>query len=158
LISATTSVPLIAVNALASAIWVGGLVAIIVVARAASRTLEPAQRVEFFRVLGRCYGIVGIVALLVALITGAVLLAGHPWEGLLVAAAAVAGALLVATAAGMAQARAMTRLRRRAVAQVGGKTLDPKVRRGALLAATLRACIGALTLALVVLGAALVGR
>lgn len=157
MISATVSAPLIAVNALASAIWVGGLVAIFVVARAASRTLEPAQRVEFFRALGRSYGIVGTVALLVALITGAVLLDGHPWDGLLVAATAVAGALLVATAAGMAQARAMTRLRRRAVAQVGGESLDPKVRRGALLAAILRACIGALTLALVVLGAALVG-
>ena len=157
MISAAASVPLIAVNALASAIWVGGLVAIFVVARAASRTLEPAQRVEFFRALGRSYGIVGTVALLVALATGAVVLVGQPCEGLWVGAPAVAGALLVATAAGMAQARAMTRLRRRAVAQVGGESLDPKVRRGALLAAILRACIGALTLALVVLGAALVG-
>lgn len=75
----------------------------------------------------------------------------------MVAATAVAVALLVATAAGIAQARAMTRLRRRAVIQVGGESLDPRVRRGAVLATTLRACIGALTLALVVLGAALVG-
>jgi uncharacterized membrane protein len=156
LISATASVPLIAVNALAAAIWVGGLVAIFIVARAASRTLEPAQRVEFFRTLGRSYGIVGTVALLVALITGAVLLDGHPWDGLMIAATAVADALLVATAAGMAQARAMTQLRRQAVTQVGGE-LDPRVHRGALLAAILRACIGALTLTLVVLGAALAG-
>jgi uncharacterized membrane protein len=156
LISAAASVPLIAVNALASAIWVGGLVAIFVVARAASRTVEPAQRIEFFRALGRSYGAVGTVALLVALVTGAVLLGDHPLDGLVVAAIAAAATLLVATAAGMAQARAMTRLRRRAATRLGGE-LDPRVRRGALLAAALRACIGALTLALVVLGAALVG-
>lgn len=153
---AAASAPLIAVHALAASIWVGGLVAIFIVARAASRTLEPAQRVEFFRVLGRSYGVVGTLALLVALATGAILLDEHPWDGLMIAAVVVAGALLVATAAGMAQARAMTRLRRRAVAQVGGEPLDPRVRRGAIVAAILRACIGVLTLALVVLGATLV--
>ena len=110
---------------------------------------------ELFRSLGRSYGIVGTLALLIALATGAILLDDHPWDGLMVAAAA-AGALLVATAAGMAQARAMTRLRLRAVAQVGGEPLDPRVRKGAIVAAILRACIGVLTLALVVLGAALV--
>lgn len=153
---AAASAPLIAVHALAASIWVGGLVAIFIVARAASSTLQPAQRVEFFRALGRSYGIVGTLALLVALATGAILLDGHPWNGLMVAAAIVAGALLLATAAGMAQARAMTRLRRRAVAQIGGEPLDPQVRKGAIVAAILRACIGVLTLVLVVLGAALV--
>lgn len=149
------STPVIAVNVMATAIWVGGLVTIFVVSRVASRTLEPAQRIEFFRTLGRTYGIVGSTALLVALSTGALLLDGHPWDGLMVAAALVAGALLAATAAGMAQARAMTRLRRRAMAQAGGE-LDAPVRRGARIAAALRAGIGLLTLALVVLGAALV--
>ncbi len=153
---AAASAPLIAVHALAASIWVGGLVAIFIVARTASRTLEPAQRVEFFRVLGRSYGVVGTLALLVALATGAILLDEHPWDGLMIAAVVVAGALLVATAAGMAQARAMTRLRRRAVAQVGGEPLDPRVRRAAIVAAILRACIGVLTLTLVVLGATLV--
>ena len=109
---------------------------------------------EFFRALGRTYGVVGTLALLIALATGAILLDQHPWDGLMVAAVVVAGVLLVATAAGMAQARAMTRLRRRAVAQLGGEPLDPRVRRGAIVAAILRACIGILTLALVVLGAA----
>lgn len=157
MISATAPVPLIAVHALATSIWVGGLVAIFLVARAASKTLQPAQRVEFFRALGRAYGIVGSIALVVALVSGAVLLDDHPWDGLMVAAVVLAGALLVATAAGMAQARAMTRLRRRAITEVGGKPLDVRLERGAVIATTLRACIGILTLALVVLGAALVG-
>ena len=154
--SATASVPLIAVHALSASIWVGGLVAIFVVARVASRTLEPSQRVEFFRALGRSYGVLGSVALLVALASGAVLLDGHEWDGLMVAAVILAAALLVATAAGMAQARAMTRLRRQAVTEISGKPLDAWVQRGAIVASTLRGCIGILTLALVVLGAALV--
>lgn len=153
---AAASAPLIAVHALAASIWVGGLVAIFIVARAASLTLQPAQRVEFFRALGRTYGIVGTLALLVALATGAILLDERPWDGLLITAAVVAGVLLLVTSAGMAQARAMTRLRRRAVAQSGGEPLDPRVRKGAIVAALLRTCIGVLTLALVVLGAALV--
>ena len=155
---AAASVPLIALNALASAIWVGGLVAIFVVARAASATLEPAQRVAFFRALGRAYGIVGCVALVVSLASGAALLGGHPWDGLLLASALVAVALLAATATGMAQARAMTRLRRRLVAASGGADLEARVRSGARLAAALRGAIAALTLALVVLGSALAGQ
>jgi uncharacterized membrane protein len=154
--SATASAPLVAVHALAASIWLGGLVAIFVVARVASRTLEPAQRVAFFRSLGRSYGVLGSVALVVALASGAVLLDGHEWDGLMVAALIVAAALLFVTAAGMAQARAMTRLRRQALTEISGKPLDARIERGAIVARTLRACIASLTLALLVLGAALV--
>jgi uncharacterized membrane protein len=153
--AAAASAPLIALHALAVSIWVGGLVAIFIVARAASVSLEPAQRVALFRALGRRYGIAGSVALLVALGTGAALLRGHSWDGLLIATATAAGALLVATGIGIAQARSMTRLRRRALEEFRGDVLDPKVRRGAALAAGLRGAIALLTLALVVLGAAL---
>ena len=114
---AVVSLPLVTITLLAMAIWTGGLVAIFVVARAASKTLETGQRIEFFRALGRSYGVVGMLALLVALVTGAILLRQHPWNSVQVAAAIVAGALLAATVAGMLQARAMTRLRRRALAQ-----------------------------------------
>lgn len=155
MITLAASTPLVALGALAASIWVGGLVAIFVVARAASASLEPAQRVAFFRELGRRYGIVGSIALVVALLCGAALLSGHPWDGLLVATAVAAGALLLATAAGMAQARAMTRLRRRALAEPS-EAIEARVRRGAALAGALRGAIGLLTLALVVLGAALV--
>lgn len=150
--SLAASAPLLAVHALAAAIWVGGLVAIVVVARAASATLEQPQRIAFFRALGRRYGIVGSAALLVALSSGALLLEDHPWDGLLFATAAVAGALLVATVAGMAQARAMTRLRLRAL---DTPSLTERVRRRAILAGLLRGAIGLLTLTLVILGAVL---
>jgi uncharacterized membrane protein len=152
-IAGAAAVPLIALNLLASAIWVGGLVAIFVVARVTSATLEPSARIAFFRALGRLYGIVGCSALLVAMVTGAILLRDHPWEGLLIATAVVACNLLAATAIGIRQARRMTRLRRRALS--GPTLLQEQVRRGAIAATTLRATIGALTLALVVLASAL---
>ena len=154
MIVAGASAPLIAIFALSASIWVGGLVAISIVARAASATLEPGQRVALFRTVGRNYGVVGTSALLVAMISGAALLEGRGWDGLLIATAAVAAALLIVAAIGMAQARAMTRLRREALAEPGAGR-DRRVRRGAILAAALRGAIAALTLALVCLGAAL---
>jgi hypothetical protein len=50
---------LTAVLVLAAAVWIGGLVAMFVVARVAQATLGAAERVAFFRSLGRVYGLVG---------------------------------------------------------------------------------------------------
>lgn len=131
---------------------------IFVVARVASATLGASERVTFFRVLGRSYGILGSIALIVALGSGALLLdAEHRWDGLAIASAAVGGALLVATGVGMAQARSMTRLRRQALGARANPVLVARVQRGAVLAGVLRGAIGALTLALFVLGSLLIG-
>ena len=139
----------------AAAVWLGGLVAIFVVAMVASRTLRPAERVAFFRGLGRAYGPIGGLALAVALASGAALLSGHPWDGLLAATAAVAGCLLGVTVAGVAQARRLTRLRQQALTQPGNTQLAGYIRRAARTAGLLRAAIAALSLALVALGALL---
>jgi hypothetical protein len=64
-------------------VWVGGFVAVAVVARAARRELDAAARVAFFRSLARSYGKVGGSALAVAMLTGTTLLA-H-WRRSLVA-------------------------------------------------------------------------
>ena len=61
---------LTAVLVLATAVWIGGLVAIFVAARVAHATLGVAERVTFFRGLGRAYGPVGGIALAVALASG----------------------------------------------------------------------------------------
>ena len=156
MIPSGASAPLIAANALASAIWIGGLVVIFLVARIASRTLDPEYRVAFFRGLGRAYGILGTGALLVALGTGAILVdQEHGWDSLAIAGAVLAGALLLATGLGMAQARAMTRLRRRALGEPG---LADRVRQGATLAGVLRSAIGMLTFALLLLASALIAE
>lgn len=136
----------------AGAVWAGGLVAIFVVARVAQRTLQPPERVAFFRGLGRAYGPVGGMALAVALGCGAALLAGHAWDGTLVAATVLAACLLGVTVAGVVQARRMTRIRQAALRQPGNAALAATVRRGAISAAALRAAIAALSLALIALG------
>jgi hypothetical protein len=147
------STPLVTVELLASSIWVGGLVAILVVARATSATLVDGARVDFFRALGRRYGVVGGLALLVSFACGAALLSGHPWEWRLIVTAVLASSLLIVTGIGVWQARRMTRLRARAL--TGPAFLEEQVRRGALAATVLRGAIGLITLALVVLAAAL---
>lgn len=73
--SATSEAILLGVFTLASCIWVGGYVA--------TRTLEPGQRVAFFRGLGRSYLLVGGPALVLALGAGAGLLSDHAWTACL---------------------------------------------------------------------------
>lgn len=136
----------------ASAVWTGGLVTIFVVARVARRTLGPRERVAFFRGLGRAYGPVGGAALVVAVGCGAALLSGHAWDGTLIAATVVTACLVAVTAAGVAQARRMTRLRQAALRQPGNPVLAGRVRWAAVRAAALRTAIAGLSLALIALG------
>jgi uncharacterized membrane protein len=143
---------LTAVLVLATAVWVGGLVAIFVVARVAHATLGTAERVAFFRGLGRAYGPAGGLALMIALASGAVLASAYRWDGQLTASAVVAAGLVAATAAGVAQARRMTRLRQDALRDPGSLELTARVRRGARSATLLRAAIAALSLVLLTLG------
>lgn len=153
--SDTAQAVLVGVFALTSCVWVGGYVAIGVVARVATHTLEPAQRVTFFRGLGRAYLPVGAPALVIALGTGAALASAHAWNGVLVAAVVVAAALVVSLAVGVAQARRMTRLRAAALAARHADALTHRVQRGARAATLLRAAIGLLSLALIALGSLL---
>lgn len=93
---------LVALFIVATSIWVGGLVVIAEVAHATRSALTPEDSVPFFRTLGRTHGVVGSGALLVALVTGGVLLRHHRWDGALVATAVVAVALVVISVIGMA--------------------------------------------------------
>lgn len=153
--TSTTQAVLLGVLVLATAVWVGGYVAIGVVARVAARTLAPAQRVDFFRGLGRAYLPVGTPALVVALGTGAALASDHPHDGVFIAAAVVAGALVAALAWGVVQARRMTRLRAAALGAPEDAGLERRVRSGARAALLLRVAIGMLSLTLIALGSLL---
>ncbi|MCL2584175.1 MAG: hypothetical protein FWE35_17160 [Streptosporangiales bacterium] len=152
---ATALAALTGVLVFATAVWIGGMVAIFVVARVAQRTLGTAERVTFFRGLGRAYGPVGGAALAISLASGAALAFRHPWDGQLAASTAVAAGLVAVTAAGVVQARRMTRLRRAALHDPGSTDLAARVRRGSRNAAALRAMIAAFSLALLVLGTAI---
>ena len=154
-VSATARATLLGFFTLASCIWVGGYVAIAVVARVASRTLAAEQRVAFFRALGRSYILVGLPALIVALGTGAGLLSDHGWDGAVTATVVVGATLIAALAFGVVQARRMTRLRTAALAAPDDAPLRSRVRKGARSAGLLRAAIGLLSFALIALGALL---
>lgn len=151
----TTRAVLLGVFTLASCVWVGGYVAIAVVARVATRILDKAQRVRFFRELGRSYLLVGTPALIVALGTGAGLASDRAWDGTLVATVVVAAALVLSIAVGVAQARRMTRIRAAALSKPEDLPLTDRVRQGARTATVLRAAIGLLSLALIALGSML---
>lgn len=146
---------LLAVLVLATSVWVGGFVTIVAVSRSAAKALEPAQRIAFFRSLGRSSLKVNTPALLIAYITGAALLRHHRWDATLVATVVVAALLLVVFLAGVAQARHMTRLRTHAMESSGGNKPSTAVRRGSHVANALRGSIGVLSIALVVLGSIL---
>jgi uncharacterized membrane protein len=149
------NVVVVFVHLLAACVWVGGFLAVAVVARVARRELEAPARVAFFRSLGRSYGKVGGSALAVAVLTGTVLIAQRGWDRSAGAAALLASALIVSTVAGVAQARRMTRLRQRALHAPLDPTLSAPIDHGARQALILRTAIGALTLALLALGAVL---
>jgi uncharacterized membrane protein len=151
----TWNVVLRLVHLLAACVWVGGFVAVAVVARVARRELDAAARVAFFRSLGRSYGKVGGSALAVAILSGLALLGQRGWDQAADAAAILALALVIATVAGVAQARRMTRLRHRSVLDPRDPCLLALIDRGARQALILRASIGTLTLALLALGAVL---
>jgi hypothetical protein len=154
-----TNTPLVVVELIASCIWVGSLVCLALVANAARTVLDAPGRVALFRVIGRRYGIVGTTSLLVAIGTG-LALAWPPsaWSSTIDTAVALAGVLVLATAAGMAQARVMTNVRRRAIGSPEDDDAHRGVRRGRLLAGALRGLMGALTLAIVVLAAQAISR
>lgn len=151
----TTQAILLGVFTLSSCIWVGGYIAIAVVAHVATRTLAPGQRVAFFRALGRSYLLLGVPALLVAFGTGAGLLMDRTWDGVLTAAVVVAAALLATLIVGVVQARRMTRLRAAALATPEDQHASHRVQLGARSATLLRAGIGLLSLALIALGSLL---
>ena len=66
----TTSAPVVAVELIAASVWVGGMVCMTIVAKAARDALDDASQVAFFRSVGRRYGIVGSTSLLVAIGAG----------------------------------------------------------------------------------------
>jgi uncharacterized membrane protein len=149
-----TSAPLVAVELLATSIWVGGMVCIAIVAKSARDALDESSQVALFRSVGRRYGIVGTASLLIAIAAGLALAWPPPlWSRIICAAVILAGILVVATVIGMMQARAMTALRRKVIANPEDNSAADALQRGRLLANGIRGLMALLTLAIVLLAA-----
>jgi len=129
---------------LATSVWIGSMVCLAVVARAAGRLLAPADRVALFADVGRTYRVLGTASLLVILATG-VALAGRTadWDPATKTAAVLAIALVALSVGGMRQAHRITELRR------AGDD-GPRVRRAGRNAALLRSSMAAISIAIVV--------
>jgi len=154
-----TSTPLVALELLAASVWVGSLVCLALVTNSARKVLDGPSQVAFFRSIGRHYGVVGTVALLVAIGCG-LALAWPPstWSATTEAAVALSGVLVLATTAGMVQARAMTALRRRVMGAPRDVAAADALRRGRTLAGALRGTMAALTLCVLVLAAQVISH
>lgn len=136
---------------LSTSVWLGGYLTIFIVALSSRRSLSPEARVDFFRALGRDYLPLGVAALVGGLGSGAYLLQLRGWGPLPYAASALGVALVVVLAVAVGQARALTKARaRRLAAGEAGTAAD--VKRNAASAGLLRALLGVITVALVVLG------
>lgn len=148
---------LVTILVLSTSVWIGGYVAIGVVARSTTATLEPAQRVAFFRSLGRSYLRIGTPALAIGLVSGAALARDHAWDTALISCVIVAALLVLLLAAAVQQARRMTRLRHNALEAGDDPVTSPALRNGRRSAAMMRAGLGVLSLILVVLGCFVAG-
>jgi len=149
----------VALELVAASVWVGSLACLAVVAQAARTTLDAPAQVAFFRSLGRRYAVVGTGALSAAVAAGlAMAWPPQSWSATIDAAVALAGLLVLISAAGMAQARAMGSTRRRALEAPANPVAEAAVRRGRLLATSLRLLMAADTLAIVSLAAVVISR
>lgn len=142
---------LLTLNLLGAMVWTGGMVAVAVATIAARQTLEPDQQVRFFRALGRRYGVVAGLALVLFAATGAVL-AGDPagWTATETAVALLTAVVAALTVAGVINARAVQRLRAGAIER--GETADDgRLRSARRTANALRGLIALVTLAAVII-------
>ena len=129
------------------AIWVGGFVCVTVVTRIVRAKFAPADRVVFFRALGRIWGSVSLAGFAVAGLCGALLFARAGGDRRATLIALLAALVLLVTGAGIVQARRMTRLHTEVGR--GDRARAAALPRAATRALALRGLIGLLTFALV---------
>ncbi|MEO5900377.1 MAG: hypothetical protein ABIR68_09630 [Ilumatobacteraceae bacterium] len=150
---------LIAAAMLAASIWIGSLVCLAIVSSASRTVLAGGARVALFKRIGRLYGMIGSGCLLFAIGLGIVVfwpVSSASGGGVVLLVLALA--LVPLTAAGMMQARRMSVDRQRHAEAPDDDNAARQVHRGARLAGALRASIGVVTLAVLVLGAHLIDR
>lgn len=117
-------VALLSIHLIAFAIWVGNLVALPITVRILKPMADPKLQAAYFPKMGRTFGTVGTGALIVAIVSGAVL-SGAPadWSSAVWGAIIAALVALVITSVAMVQAVRVGKLRR---ALATGETSGPQ--------------------------------
>ena len=140
---------------LASGVWIGGFVALIVFSASSRKTLGRPERIALFRQVGHRYLRIAVAAAVLVVIPGAILLAVRPFDGFTITVLALVVAIVAVTWIGVRQARAIGRMRKAALTHPDDDTQAAAIDRAAARATLLRAGIGVLSLALFVVGIAM---
>lgn len=151
---------------IAAAIWAGGLVFLGLSVSAARRTLGDAERIAFFRAIGRRFLVVGGLALVVLIATGSDMVSDRDaWDtlgegtygGTLLAKLILVGVVIVLTLVhSLVQGPALSRLREQQAERPDDPALATEIRRKAALAGVFSLLNLLATLAILVLAARLV--
>jgi putative copper export protein len=155
-----------ALHLIAAAVWAGGLVFLGLAVGAARGTLADADRIAFFRAVGRRFAIVGGIALLVLIATGSDMTSDRDaWSRLgegtygktLLAKLILVGVVIVLTLVhSFVQGPALSRLRAQALERPGDDVLRRRIRTRAAQAGIVSLLTLLATLAILVLAARLV--
>lgn len=142
---------------LGASVWVGGLATIIVVNASAHAVLASADRTALFRNLGPRYLTMATVAAIIVAVSGGLLLATRPFDGITIGILVLVALLIVATGAGVVQARRMSRLRHTAHESDDPGRFAGRLKRGSIAARLLRTGIALISVALFVMAFVAVG-
>lgn len=145
---AVTGNALEATNLFAAMVWVGGLVAVAVATAAARASLGEAQQVEFFRALGKRYGLISGTALAVFALTGLSLL-GAPggWSGKETVTAVLVLAVAGLTVTGVRAAQRTQQARSQSLMKTADREAQARLVRASRISNGLRVLIAISTLA-----------
>jgi uncharacterized membrane protein len=146
---------LVGLLVLASSVWIGGFVALVIFSASSKKALGRPERIALFRQVGHRYLRVAAVAAVLVVVPGGVLLVARPFDGFTITVLVLALAIVAVTWIGVRQARAMGRMRKAALAHPDDDTQTAAIERAAARATLLRAGIGVLSLALFVVGIAM---
>jgi len=151
---------------IAAAVWAGGLVFLAFAVGAARRTLSDADRIAFFRAVGRRFLVVGGISLLVLIATGSEMTSDRDaWTTLgegtygktLLAKLILVGVVIVLTLVhSLVQGPGLSRLRAEALERPGDEALQRRIRSKAAQAGVVSLLTLLATLAILVLAARLV--
>jgi putative copper resistance protein D len=155
-----------ALHLIAATVWAGGLVFLGLAATVARRTIPDRERLDFFRLLGRRFAVVGGIALLILIVTGSNMASDrHVWgdltdtsygRTLLAKLILVALVIVLTILHSLVQGPALSRLRRQALLHPNDDAVQAEIRSRAARAGIVSALTLLATLAILVLAARLV--